>query len=47
MRERVSSAGGTLTTGATDDGGFEVLAVLPAAPVPAAAVPERDEKVVR
>lgn len=43
MRERVTAAAGTLTTGPTVDGGFEVLAVLPAAalPVPAA----RDEKV--
>jgi hypothetical protein len=47
MRERVTSVGGTLTTGGTDDGGFEVLAVLPAGPVPAAVVPSGDEKVVR
>lgn len=47
MRERVTSVGGTLTTGATADGGFEVLAVLPAAPVPSAVVLQGDEKVVR
>jgi signal transduction histidine kinase len=47
MRERVTSVGGTLTAGGTDDGGFEVLAVLPADPVPAAVVPGRDRKVVR
>ena len=35
MRERVASAGGTVTAAPTDDGGFEVLAVLPA-PSPAA-----------
>ena len=29
MRERVNMLGGRLTTGATDDGGFHVLAVLP------------------
>lgn len=44
MRERVTAAAGTLTTGPTDDGGFEVLAVLPAASLPVPA--ERDEKVV-
>jgi signal transduction histidine kinase len=47
MRERVASAGGTVTTGPTDDGGYEVLAVLPA-PAPTATAPlpaPPDEKV--
>jgi signal transduction histidine kinase len=34
MRERVAAAGGTLAVGPTADGGFEVLAVLPAPPLP-------------
>ena len=29
MRERVRIYGGTLTAGATDDGGFEVVATIP------------------
>ena len=47
MRERVASAGGTVTTGPTDDGGYEVLAVLPAQPLaPAAALPVPPEEKV-
>ena len=44
MRERVEPRGGTLSAGPHPDGGFEVRAAIPAAPVRAEAVTRRDPR---